>query len=541
MPDIENPQTFSEWYWRNNVDAQSARSLRYEQTLAPIAAGIIDTIIDIEGMPPDLINFLGVLKAPPAPDLDSVLIRFLGAAGTKITDFVFNGKMREAEYGINSRLKNLHITPDAASLLFLRKKIQEDFWQKRQLDAGYSDAEMRWAYETIKPYPNITEIIQYARYHDTPDNPKGKVWELFDVSETDYPIWEFLTRQKLNTEQVLTLWKQGFWNQDAAYEELKRIGWQLDDIRSLTNLAYILPNAMLLTQGGLMQELPENVIRSNIEKADIHPVYADLYLDGILTKPASTDIIAFELRRDPQLSNLSGELRKIGIHPAYHPLYRELAYPIPPVADIITMAVREAFTPDIAQRFGQYEGLPQAYVEAVQRKGISREWAERYWAAHWTLPSPQQGFEMLHRGIINRDELHLLLRALDIMPFWRDKLMATSFNPLTRVDIRRMYNLGVLSEAEVHRSYLNIGYDDTNAARLTQFTVKLLQQQKQRAAQQAVKQAVPEIKLWTQAQTLKFLAQKLITEDRAVTELRLLGYSDERISVYLKSVPVKTG
>lgn len=489
MPDIENPSTFSEWYWRNNVDAQLARSQRYEKTLAPIAAGIIDTFIDIEGMPADISQFLNILKNPPEPDLDSVLIRFLGAAGTKITDFVFNGKMREAEYGINSRLKNLHITADMASVLYSRKKIQEDLWTKRQLDAGYSIDEMRWAYEAVKPYPNIAEIIQYARYHDTPDNPKGKVWELFDVPEKDYPIWEFLSRQKLATEQVLTLFKQDFWTQEAAYDELAKLGWQLDDRRALTNLAYSLPNAMLMTQGGLIRGLSDTEIIRNISKADIHPSYAEIYLDGILTKPASTDVIEYELRRDPTLSNLSTELKRIGIHPAYHNLYRELAYPIPPVADIITMAVREAFTPEIAQRFGQYEGLPQEYVEWLQRKGISKEWAERYWAAHWSLPSPQQGFEMLHRGIINRDELHLLLRALDIMPFWRERLIQMSYRPLTRVDVRRMYQLGTLNEASVTQSYRELGYNDTNAIRMTDFTIRQTRQSLSRFSSNDVVQA----------------------------------------------------
>ena len=27
MPDFENPQTYGEWYWANNLDVQRARSL----------------------------------------------------------------------------------------------------------------------------------------------------------------------------------------------------------------------------------------------------------------------------------------------------------------------------------------------------------------------------------------------------------------------------------------------------------------------------------------------------------------------------------
>ncbi|GAH92894.1 unnamed protein product, partial [marine sediment metagenome] len=87
--------------------------------------------------------------------------------------------------------------------------------------------------------------------------------------------------------------------------------------------------------------------------ADINPKYAQQYLDAILTKPASTDLVAYHLRKDPTLAELPIDLQKIGIHPDYLDVYKTLPYPIPPVADIITMAVREAFTPEIAARFGQ--------------------------------------------------------------------------------------------------------------------------------------------------------------------------------------------
>ncbi|GAG78096.1 unnamed protein product, partial [marine sediment metagenome] len=87
-------------------------------------------------------------------------------------------------------------------------------------------------------------------------------------------------------------------------------------------------------------------------------------------------------------------------------------------------------------------------------------------------PSPQQGFDMLHRGVISDDELNMLLRALDVMPFWRDKLTQIAFRPLTRVDVRRMYKQGVLTETEVYESYLIAGYNEQNAERMAEFTVR---------------------------------------------------------------------
>lgn len=131
---------------------------------------------------------------------------------------------------------------------------------------------------------------------------------------------------------------------------------------------------------------------------------------------------------------------------------------IPIIADLIRMAVREAFTPEIAERFGQYQDYPEAITEWGVKQGLSKDWLTRYWAAHWELPSPEQGYEMLHRGVIDEETLRLLLRALDVMPFWRDKLMAISWAVPTRVDIRRFWDMRTIDEARLRELYTAFGY-----------------------------------------------------------------------------------
>lgn len=532
---IDSPQTYAEWYWSNSLDALRARAEDYEKTLAPIANSIVSGLPNLSDLPPYISAFLSSITTPTAPDLDNVLVRFVADIGAGLAQRILGHEVREFDYKVNSYLKNLRIIPDVANALMLRNKITEELWLARQEAAGYSELEATFLYESQKPYPTLPDIITYARYHGDPDNPKEIAWSKYDISETDFDLWDWLSWQKLTTEQVLSLFRRRYLTEGESLTELARLGWHAPDKAAVLDLAYTLPNAMLLVQGDLLREDTTENILKDISSADVHPNYAQVYLDGILIKPASTDIIAYELRKDPNLSNLDRELRKLGVHPNYFPLLKELAYQIPPVADIITMAVREAFTPDIAARFGQYEGLPTQFVEFVGKKGISREWAERYWAAHWNLPSPQQGFEMLQRGVISHDELALLLRALDIMPFWRDKLVQISYNPLTRVDIRRMYALGVLNENEIHKAYQDIGYNTENAARLTKFTVKLTEQAKARAEATKEKVETAKAPLWTTAQTLSFVKKGLITTKRAEQELIRLGYDTERITIYMAS------
>ncbi|GAI59558.1 unnamed protein product, partial [marine sediment metagenome] len=268
----------------------------------------------------------------------------------------------------------------------------------------------------------------------------------------------------------------------------------------------------------------EEKILENISKGDIHPDYAETYLDAVLTKPASQDIVAYQLRKDPDLSILEQELKKIGIHPNYMDIYKTLAYQIPPVADIITMAVREAFTPEIAAKFGQYQDFPDDLEKYGAMKGLSKDWTQRYWAAHWALPSPQQGFEMLHRGVIDHSELNMLLRAQDVMPFWRDKLIQIAYRRLTRVDIRRMYKQGVLSESDVLESYLEHGYNTENAARMTEFTIK---------------QTLATLSKFTSGDIIKAYSSRMIDRGTAMSLLGDIGIRPEDASYIVSTAEYK--
>lgn len=143
----------------------------------------------------------------------------------------------------------------------------------------------------------------------------------------------------------------------------------------------------------------------------------------------------------------------------------------PSAPDLVRFAVREVYTPQIVEAFGMMQDLPEQYIKEAKRSGLTDEHAKQFWAAHWELPSAQMGFQMFHRRIITEDQLKQLLRALDVMPFWRDALIKLSYNPLTRVDVRRMYGLGVLDESEVYDAYLDRGYSPENADRMTEFTI----------------------------------------------------------------------
>lgn len=228
---------------------------------------------------------------------------------------------------------------------------------------------------------------------------------------------------------------------------------------------------------------------------------------------------------------LNAQLKANGFEPATAQAIKTAADLIPPVQDIITMAVREAFSPETAQAFGQFEDFPAAFAEWSAKQGLTREWAERYWAAHWSLPSISQGFEMLHREAVTPEMLDLLLKAQDVMPAWRAPLKAIAYAPLTRVDVRRMHKVGVLTDGDVELAYRHLGYSPEDAIRLRDFVVQI---NKGPTLEEA-----PELGKLTRATVLNFYADGLIDRNRAIAMLKELGLTLDAATLYVTSVDLE--
>jgi len=521
---IKDKATYGEYYWAMQVEAQAAFDEQKEDVLSPYFAGILGDIPEIKELPSSMRGLLYALAEPSSAGLGA----FLSLTGAEFTAEMLKDALAPAmtmlKRATNRRTLETWLTSKDAITLSHRKMIDDEFFYLLTASEGYENVIADHLYTSQEEYPSIPDLMLWARYHDNPLNTKGKVWEKFDVNERDYDMWEWLTLQRLTSQQVHTLFRRGLIGEGQLRTELNKIGWRDESVSEVIESEWTIPNAMLLLQGDLQQGLDNEQIIRDISRADIHPDYARTYIDAVLTKPSSRDIIDYQLRQDDKLPNVEAELKRIGIHPDHIKVYKELAYQIPPVADIITMAVREAFSPEIAERFGQYEDFPPEFSLWAAKKGLTEEWSKRYWASHWSLPSTQQGFEMLHRGIIDQTELNMLLRALDIMPFWREKLTEMAYRRITRVDVRRLYKAGVLTEIEVYQSYLDLGYNEVNAQRMTDFTIE---------------QAMPKEVTITKTAILKAFENSMINRSEAETMLRDLAVTDETLSFLMKSVEYK--
>lgn len=247
------------------------------------------------------------------------------------------------------------------------------------------------------------------------------------------------------------------------------------------------------------------------------------------------EVVALWRRGDLTEAERDDNLKILGFTPDRIPMLAKVTAQIPSALDVIAFAVREVYSPAIAEAFGQYEGVEGVLTEAaddLKATGMSDDTFKKYWAAHWALPSMRQGYEMLHRDVIDTETLDSLMVALDIMPYWRDKLRDISFSPYTRVDVRRMHKLGIIDEKALVRAYMDLGYTEERAEGLAKFTVlyNLDPETQEQTENDAEKVREKEA---TRAAVMKAFATNLITEDEARDHLEALDYTDTAVDLYI--------
>lgn len=209
-------------------------------------------------------------------------------------------------------------------------------------------------------------------------------------------------------------------------------------------------------------------------------------LESAKSKPIPNELLQMNRRKIITDEEYNKGMRRLGYVDSKHIEHiKQIGEYAPPPQDVVRFMVRDTANKDVVTTFELDKNFDDNYngqlKEWAKWSGVSDEYMKHLWRAHWDVPSPTQLYEMLHRlsALDATDpryvDINIVRKALvqqDIAPYWVEKFIAISYSPLTRVDVRRAYNIGVLDRAGVKRAYLDNGYNVENAETLTKFTEK---------------------------------------------------------------------
>lgn len=213
-------------------------------------------------------------------------------------------------------------------------------------------------------------------------------------------------------------------------------------------------------------------------------------IEAAKSKPVVSELIRMRRREMVDKEDYQTRMRQLGYLDQDVPeaLYN-LSEVIPGPSDIVRFMQRDTDDPAIVDRFkldDQFEDkFGDQLKEWAKHQGVPDEVMKRFWRAHWEIPSASALREFLIRlryddipaeSRVSIDDVRTALVQQDILPHWVDKYIATMYSPLGRIDIRRSYQSGTLSDDETKRALAELGYNDDNVDKLFKFMQKLKEQ-----------------------------------------------------------------
>jgi len=424
---------------------------------------------DLPGMRPEIRREIDTLLAPPAPGVLIIMFSVVSVTIHMAISIPLGFLQRRWQMEGNREALLERLDAQTAATMLRRRIITEGRYSEDMADQGWSAERQLAIYRLSAQFLTDTTLAETVRRGLSVEGGPVAYLERIGYSTADADLLVTLAQRIPEASLVMDAWRQRRIDDTTAYRHLERLGFTgdtrqliLDTARPILNPseAWSAINRGLVSEEALDSDLDRSGYSAAQHTAARELAYAPLGLSEVR-----------DLYNRGQLSPIQAHnhLTRAGLRDADATAVIELFSLIPGPSDLVRFAVREVFSPEVVRDFELDADLPEEFVQHAATVGLNAEWARAYWRAHWTLPSVSQGYEMLHRGVIDEGQLDLLLRTQDINPFWREKLKEISYDPYTRVDVRRMRATGVLSPEEVKKAYLDQGYDEARAQKLTEW------------------------------------------------------------------------
>lgn len=210
------------------------------------------------------------------------------------------------------------------------------------------------------------------------------------------------------------------------------------------------------------------------------------YEKAAVAKPIPLELMNMKLRGIIAEKDYYAGMRRLGYTERQDATnLLKLRQQLPTMADILHFMVRDADDPNVVNTFNLDFGFTDKYQaqlkEWADQQGVPEKAARYAWRSHWTIPNPTQLFQFWRR--LRKDpqfggedglwkNITDALVQQDILPFWHEHFKAINFLPLGRVDIRRMFNIGSVDEADLEGLYQQLGYSDDDAKRQKKFAIR---------------------------------------------------------------------
>lgn len=305
------------------------------------------------------------------------------------------------------------------------------------------------------------------------------------------------------------------------YEQHRALNDARYDPQSATGIWYRAPHESGLVESDL-RDLGWTMERINLYRELFRP----------LLDPKS--VRELTLRFPGSAAEYRAQLEKAGYAPEIIEALEKLHPIVPPLPDMTRFADFGSFDPEIIAAWRDFYDAPDWITEPFKLLGVENvgdlDWANKYWFSHWVQPGRFELGEMHRRGLLGgrplgatrpetekeRENADEIVRKAYLTQgysgYWQSRLLDLVSENLTRVDVRRMHKIGVVTDEELSDAYHRLGYYGANNQHMVTFTKKY--------------NATADRDL-TATEILKAYRRKTIDRDAALELLQEIGYGED--------------
>lgn len=316
-----------------------------------------------------------------------------------------------------------------------------------------------------------------------------------------------------DVSMILDMRRRGILTDQGAVDWMVLNKIPKDAAQSIVKLWEQFPEPSLLAQAAAKDLIGPDYYASLMSNFGIGKQFAELWREAAQQRPDVGTLFELYWRKIIDAETLRVQLIRLGFKAEDADRIKSLSEQIPPAPDLIQMVVREAFDPKMVTP------APSVFAEYMEKKGYSKEWADRYWTAHW-IPIPlTQAYANVWRGYWNEEDFKYALKIADFHPSWHDPIWRVAYLPPSMRELGYGYDTGVMDKDFIREMMKWMGRDPAVLDKCVDAFVAY----RTSAEVEAVRRE------W-----LSLFAREKITEEQFRSELKNLKTSPEAVELWVK-------
>ena len=217
---------------------------------------------------------------------------------------------------------------------------------------------------------------------------------------------------------------------------------------------HAIPGASDLINMVVKEKISLERFSSEMLKLGFKTEWSQLIWDAHFTPPDWTQLLNAYWRGAIDRSALEKYKVLVDLDPIYNVIWDAMIEQIPPISELINERVKEVID---QATFYKYMGY----------YGISTEWADRIWAAHFIPPALGDLLLAWRRGVIDEAKLDELMILVDLDPRFKEIFDTRKYIDPSLTLARFMYETGAINIQRLHELVLREGYTPDDAEAVT--------------------------------------------------------------------------